>query len=170
MSKVSEIEGCNGCPMQKLFPNNVFVPVKWGKGDRLAIGEAPGENESVQGEPFVGGAGKIFDWMYSANGVKRDQLTIINVIQCRPPDNIFPTDRDARKYIDLASAEKSVWQCIKNHVLPVMETKNWKRIDIWGGKALRYIAGKFEGISKWRGSPIEIDTEKLKERARNFFS
>ena len=67
--------------------NTVF-----GVGDREAdwmlIGEAPGENEDKQGEPFVGQAGKLLDNMLHSLSLKRgDNVYIANVIKCRPPGN-----------------------------------------------------------------------------------
>lgn len=120
------------------------------------IGEAPGQEESVQGEPFVGGAGQWLDGMLQKAGIKRDDVTLVNCIQCRPQDNIFPTDSDARVYISAQDAEKAVQHCFKNHVEPLLKSRNWTRIDLLGAKPLEIVGGKEGGIHKWRGSPIPI--------------
>jgi uracil-DNA glycosylase family 4 len=152
--------------MQKLYPGNTFVvpklPVPGKDLVRLVVGEAPGETEAERGEPLVGGSGKVFDRLCAAAGISRDALTITNCIQCRPPGNVFPTDAAARSYISKAEGEAAVKQCIRNHVLPLLESRMWQRVDILGDKALRLLGQKQEGIFKWRGSPIEIDTEKIK--------
>jgi DNA polymerase len=55
------------------------------------VGEAPGENEDLQGEPFVGQAGKLLDNMLRALGLnRRDSVYIANVLKCRPPGNRNP--------------------------------------------------------------------------------
>lgn len=66
-----------------------------GVGDRspewLFIGEGPGAEEDVQGEPFVGQAGKLLDAMLAALGLKRgDKVYIGNAVKCRPPGNRTP--------------------------------------------------------------------------------
>lgn len=142
--------------MRQLFPENVFVAPKLGNGNRLVIAEAPGEDETITGEPLTGGAGRWFDNMCKKAGIRRDDLTLVNCINCRPPDNIFPTDPDAKKYISREDGEKSVQHCLNAHVRPLLTSRPWSRVDLLGEKPLRYIAGRTEGVFKWRGSPIPI--------------
>ena len=70
----------------------------FGVGDRkarwLVVGEAPGQDEDQQGEPFVGRAGKLLDSMLRAIGLPREQVFIANVLKCRPPDNRNPKPED----------------------------------------------------------------------------
>jgi len=142
MAMVSSVKGCHGCPLQQKFPNNSFVPTKQGSGLRLAILEAPGETEAIQLEPACGGAGRWLDSMYRKAGVSRESLTIANTICCRPPNNVYPTDSMARSYISKSEADAAVEQCYKNHLLPVLQSKPWNRIDVFGDKALRVAGGK----------------------------
>lgn len=142
--------------MAAKFPTNAFVPAKIGSGKRLVVAEAPGENEALQGEPLVGTAGKWFDAMLRKARVNRDELTLLNVINCHPPQNIFPTDPEAKSYISAADGEASVQHCLKAHVWPLLKGREWARVDLLGEKALRYIAGKQGGIFQWRGSPMAI--------------
>ncbi|MBU4518983.1 MAG: uracil-DNA glycosylase [Gammaproteobacteria bacterium] len=88
------VAGCEACGLCRSRQNTVF-----GVGDRQAdwmvIGEAPGENEDLQGEPFVGVAGQLLDNMLRAVGRSRSgsgaQATYIaNVLKCRPPANRNP--------------------------------------------------------------------------------
>lgn len=155
LQTVSEIEGCNGCPLQKLFPRNNFVPAKHGSGKRLVLAEAPGEEESIMGEPLVGSSGKWFDAMCRKAGVKREDLTLINTINCRPPQNIYPTDGNARSYISEADGRNAVQHCMAAHVWPLIHSQPWTRIDALGDKSLQELTGK-EGISYWRGSPLTL--------------
>jgi uracil-DNA glycosylase len=68
--------------------------VVFGVGDPVArlmlVGEAPGKNEDLQGEPFVGAAGRLLDMLLAEIGMGRDQVYIANVLKCRPPGNRDP--------------------------------------------------------------------------------
>jgi uracil-DNA glycosylase family 4 len=81
---------CRACGLCNGRRNTVF-----GTGDRqadwLIVGEAPGENEDLQGEPFVGQAGQLLDNMLKALALnRRQQVYIANVLKCRPPGNRNP--------------------------------------------------------------------------------
>lgn len=80
---------CTDCGLSETRTNVVF-----GVGDpeaRLMLaGEAPGKNEDLQGEPFVGAAGRLLDGLLGEIGVTREQAYIANVLKCRPPGNRDP--------------------------------------------------------------------------------
>jgi len=88
-------EACSSmhCQLCKLRTNLVF-----GAGnpdtDLMFVGEAPGENEDLQGKPFVGAAGQLLTKMIQAMGYKREQVYIANVVKCRPPGNRNPTPEE----------------------------------------------------------------------------
>jgi DNA polymerase len=56
----------------------------------MLVGEAPGQNEDLQGEPFVGAAGKLLDELLEGIGLSRSEVYIANVLKCRPPGNRDP--------------------------------------------------------------------------------
>ena len=56
----------------------------------MFVGEAPGADEDIQGEPFVGRAGQLLTKIIEAIGLKREDVYIANVIKCRPPGNRNP--------------------------------------------------------------------------------
>lgn len=58
--------------------------------DLMLVGEAPGRNEDLQGEPFVGAAGRLLDELMAEIGVDRSRAYIANVLKCRPPGNRDP--------------------------------------------------------------------------------
>jgi DNA polymerase len=68
----------------------VFGSGKPSKPRIAFVGEAPGKNEDETGEPFIGKAGILLDSMISAMKLKRDDLYICNVVNCRPPENRTP--------------------------------------------------------------------------------
>ena len=85
---------CHGCALCNGRRKTVF-----GAGDRqadwLIVGEAPGENEDLQGEPFVGQPGVLLDNMLKALGLNRHQkVYIANVLKCRPPSNRNPEPQE----------------------------------------------------------------------------
>ncbi|MEE8408784.1 MAG: uracil-DNA glycosylase, partial [Myxococcota bacterium] len=84
-----QIGNCTRCKLAHRRTNIVF-----GVGDPRArlmfVGEGPGRDEDLQGEPFVGAAGKLLDRMIRAMGVERGQVYIANIVKCRPPRNRAP--------------------------------------------------------------------------------
>ncbi len=60
------------------------------ESELMFIGEAPGHDEDLQGEPFVGAAGQLLTKMIEAMGLRRDEVYIANIIKCRPPGNRDP--------------------------------------------------------------------------------
>lgn len=69
----------------------------------VLVGEAPGENEDLQGRPFVGKAGGILDQVFADTGVDRDSVMITNTVKCRPPDNREPLPEEmaaCRPFLD----------------------------------------------------------------------
>ncbi|HGY56648.1 MAG TPA: uracil-DNA glycosylase [Caldithrix abyssi] len=84
-----EIKDCQRCPLGKTRTNFVFG-VGHPQARVMFIGEAPGQDEDLQGIPFVGRAGKLLDKMLQAIGMRRDDVYIANVLKCRPPGNRDP--------------------------------------------------------------------------------
>ncbi len=80
---------CTACALAEGRTQVVF-----GVGDPTAkivfIGEAPGREEDLRGEPFVGRAGKLLDRILVALGLDRSGIYIMNVVKCRPPENRDP--------------------------------------------------------------------------------
>lgn len=84
------VAGCQACGLCERRRNTVFG-VGDTQADWMIVGEAPGEQEDLQGEPFVGAAGKLLDNMLRALGLDRhSKVYIANVLKCRPPGNRNP--------------------------------------------------------------------------------
>jgi DNA polymerase len=64
----------------------------------MFVGEAPGKNEDVQGEPFVGAAGKFLNEMLGSIGLQRADIYITNIVKYRPPDNRDPTPEEVAAF------------------------------------------------------------------------
>jgi uracil-DNA glycosylase family 4 len=84
------VAACQACRLCEGRSNTVFG-VGDLQADWLVVGEAPGEQEDAQGEPFVGQAGRLLDNMLAALGLDRQRgVYIANVLKCRPPGNRNP--------------------------------------------------------------------------------
>lgn len=83
------VASCTLCPLHKTRTQTVFG-VGNQQANLLIVGEAPGEQEDLKGEPFVGRAGQLLDAMLYAIGLDRQQIYIANILKCRPPRNRDP--------------------------------------------------------------------------------
>lgn len=88
--KCSQCQQCGLCSTR----NKVVFGVGAKDADILFIGEGPGEQEDLKGEPFVGAAGKLLDEMLSIIDIDRSNCYIANVVKCRPPNNRDPLDTE----------------------------------------------------------------------------
>lgn len=90
----ARVRGCTACALHRTRTQTVF-----GVGNReaswLVIGEAPGEQEDLRGEPFVGRAGQLLNEMLRAVGLSRESVYIANILKCRPPQNRDPQPDEA---------------------------------------------------------------------------
>ena len=92
--------GCRKCELCETR-HNVVVGVGSPKAEVMFIGEGPGENEDLQGEPFVGRAGKLLDKMLMAVDLDRNRnIYIANIVKCRPPKNRDPKPEEQEMCID----------------------------------------------------------------------
>jgi DNA polymerase len=84
-----QVKPCTRCRLSQSRTQTVF-----GEGDVDAkiffIGEGPGENEDLQGRPFVGRAGELLNKMIAGMGLRREEVYIANIVKCRPPGNRQP--------------------------------------------------------------------------------
>ncbi len=81
---------CTRCKLHTLGRKQVVFGVGNPNADLMFVGEAPGADEDIQGEPFVGRAGQLLTKIIEAIDLKREDVYIANVIKCRPPGNRNP--------------------------------------------------------------------------------
>lgn len=136
----AEVKQCQKCRLCQNRNNVVF-----GTGNKQAklmfIGEGPGADEDMQGEPFVGKAGKLMNMAFEAIGLKREDVYIANVVKCRPPSNRNPEDDEATACLNY----------LRNQVILVKP----QIIVLLGSIALKNILGKEYGITSSRGKWVE---------------
>lgn len=127
---------CRLCQLCQTRTNIVF-----GVGDPHArvmfVGEAPGKNEDLQGEPFVGRAGENLNGILSLAGLKREEIYIANVLKCRPPQNRNPAADEVLACSPFLREQiRSIWPDI---------------IVTLGNPATHFVLKTETGITKLRG-------------------
>jgi uracil-DNA glycosylase family 4 len=85
-----DIGDCTRCKLCKLGRTQIVFGVGSPRAQLMFVGEAPGQDEDIQGEPFVGRAGQLLTKIIEAIGLTRQEVYIANVIKCRPPQNRNP--------------------------------------------------------------------------------
>ncbi|MFI5047724.1 MAG: uracil-DNA glycosylase [Acidimicrobiia bacterium] len=137
---------CTKCPLAATRTQVVF-----GVGDPNAslmfIGEGPGEQEDLQGEPFVGRAGQLLTRLIEGIGLTRAEVYIANVVKCRPPGNRDPLPfeiESCRPYLDgqLALVDPAV-------------------VVTLGNFATKLLLGTKDGITKLRGREFPFGDGKV---------
>lgn len=151
---LEEIGDCQRCALHRGRTRIVF-----GAGNERAklvfVGEGPGEDEDLQGLPFVGRAGQLLTQMIEGTAKKesiplrRDDVYICNVVKCRPPKNRTP--------------ESDEMQTCGQFLFRQLSTINPKAICALGGTATRALLGRSEGVTrlrgqwhKWRDIPLMV--------------
>jgi len=130
---------CTKCELCKTRTKS--VPGKGNfKSDVIFIGEAPGKNEDMNGEPFIGVAGKKLSVALSEANISRDEVYITNVVKCRPPNNRVPNN-----------VEREACQEYLKEEIKIIKPKI---ICILGNTAFNSILGGSE-ITKFRGKVIQ---------------
>ena len=136
----AETKQCKKCKLCQ-GRNNVVFGTGNREADLMFIGEGPGADEDLQGEPFVGKAGKLMDMAFDIIGLKRDDVYIANIVKCRPPSNRNPEDDEALACLNY----------LRNQVVLVKP----KVIVLLGSIALKNILGQEYGITASRGKWVE---------------
>ena len=101
---------CLNCHRCKLYSGRTNVVIGDGNknADIMFIGEGPGQQEDLQGLPFVGPAGQLFNKMLNSIGLDRKKVYICNVVKCRPPYNRDPEDDEKQACLPLLRAQVSL--------------------------------------------------------------
>jgi len=136
-------EQCKACELHKTRNNVVFADGNPETSSIILIGEAPGENEDMQGIPFVGRAGKLLNEFLVSAGISRENdLYIINTVKCRPPKNRVPSTEEKEACRHFLEAQ--------------IEIIDPKIILLCGATAMKSFLPAKTPISKIRGEIFEI--------------
>ena len=137
-----QVINCKKCALAETRTHVIF-----GEGNSLApmliIGEAPGQDEDLEGRPFVGRSGQLLDKILHACGFNRYQHVFIsNVVKCRPPGNRSPSPEEIR--------------LCKPYLLRQIDLINPKILILLGATALKSMVGQDQKITRVRGTWISI--------------
>ena len=132
-----EAAACTACDLAATRTQVVFGVGAF-DADIMFVGEAPGRNEDLQGEPFVGAAGKLLDRLLGEIGIARDDVYIANVLKCRPPGNRDPKPEE----IDAC----------KGYLRQQLELVDPKVVMTLGNFATKLLLKRNVGITRLRGS------------------
>lgn len=143
----ADIGDCTRCKLCKAGRTHIVFGVGNPNADLMFVGEAPGQDEDMQGVPFVGRAGQLLTKIIESIGLKRDEVYIANVIKCRPPGNRNP-DPD-----EVATCEP--------FLLRQIATIKPKVIVALGKFAAQTLLKSQDPISKLRGRIYKYDDAQL---------
>lgn len=105
----AECMECKKCALHETRTNVVFG-VGNPNAEVLFVGEGPGENEDLKGEPFVGRAGKLLDDILSLIDLDRSKIYIANIVKCRPPKNRDPLNTEQEACIGWLREQMAILQ------------------------------------------------------------
>ena len=140
------IGDCTRCKLHKARTNIVFG-VGSVKAELVFVGEGPGHDEDIKGEPFVGRAGKLLTQMIEAMGLRREDVYICNVVKCRPPENRLP--------------EKEEITTCSPFLFRQIDVIRPKVICALGSCASQTLLQTTQGISRFRGEWFDFRGSKL---------
>jgi len=137
---------CTRCKLHKGRTKLVYG-VGNPKAELVFVGEGPGRDEDMQGEPFVGRAGKLLTQMIEAMGLRREDVYICNVVKCRPPENRLP--------------EKDEIATCSPFLMRQLAAISPKVICALGSCASQTLLQTTEGISRFRGEWFDFRGSKF---------
>jgi DNA polymerase len=143
----AQSRSCTACRLSEGRTQVVF-----GEGnpdaDLMIVGEGPGEDEDLQGRPFVGKSGQLLDKILEAAGIPRPDIYIANIVKCRPPGNRVP----------MPDEFKSCTQLWLNRQLELIRPQILVPL---GATATEFFVGEKVSISKIRGQWLDWQGLKL---------
>ncbi len=168
---IEKCSGCTDCPLYKTRTNLVF-----GYGNKNAnimfIGEAPGEQEDLQGLPFVGASGQLLDKYLSVIGLSREDVYIANILKCRPPKNRDPLPEEEDKCINHLRAQLSL---IKPKIIVCLGRIAAKRLiredfKITSEHGIWFKKGEYDICAVYHPSALLRDLSKREDMLRDMLS
>jgi DNA polymerase len=138
-----------GCSLKATAKNLCFYRGR-PQARLMLIGEAPGRDEDLEGQPFVGPAGLLLDKMLAAIGLSERDVHIANIVYWRPPGNRTPTPQEAQACRPFLERQIEL-------VAPAF-------IVLLGGAAAKHLLGVADGIMRMRGKWRELEIGSVKAR------
>ena len=142
-----DLGDCTRCVLHKQGRKQIVFGVGNPRADIMFIGEAPGADEDLQGEPFVGRAGQLLNNMITAMGIRREDVYIANIIKCRPPGNRTP--------------ERDECETCSPFLMRQIEVVKPKIIVALGAVAAKTLLGVNDAMANLRGRIYDFKKTKL---------
>jgi len=138
LSKIERrVSKCAKCALHQGRTNTVF-----GKGNPrtkvMFIGEGPGRDEDLKGEPFVGRSGQLLTKILEAIDLRREDVYITNIVKCRPPQNRDPLEEEVR--------------CCEAYLIEQIDLIKPRLICALGRIAAQWLLGTKEPLASLRNS------------------
>ncbi len=145
----SAVQKCRGCPLWRDTTQAVF-----GEGPArakiLMVGEQPGDQEDLQGHPFVGPAGRVLDDMFRRVGIPRDAVFLTNAVK-----HFKHTMRGKRRLHNKPDARET--QACKPWLLAELDIVSPKMLVLMGSTAAQSLLGSKARVLAMHGKPFESD-------------
>lgn len=132
----NEVRACQRCGLHAQRRQTVFARGT-GRSGVMFVGEGPGEEEDLQGLPFVGPAGQLLDRMIAAMKLDRDDVYVCNIVKCRPPRNRKPDLEEMQRCMPFLEEQIAA---LEPRVIVAL-----------GATAVQGLLGTTEGITRLRG-------------------
>ena len=148
------VQSCQACGLARTRTQTVFG-VGHARAEWMIVGEAPGEQEDLRGEPFVGAAGRLLDRMLASLGLTRDesdgahQVYIANTLKCRPPRNRNPEPDELSRCLPFLECQV---QLVQPRVILAMG-----RFAVQALLDTQEPIGRLRGrVHQWHGCPVVV--------------
>jgi len=158
----NSIKECNKCKLCTTRKNIVF-----GTGNKnskiMFIGEGPGADEDMQGEPFVGKAGQLMNKCLEALEIERNDVYIANIVKCRPPQNRNPEKDEVEACMDYLRNQVIL---LKPKIIVLLRKCSFKecfRWRVWYNKFTRKMDRKKRNFIYANFSPSSTFTWRIKK-------
>jgi uracil-DNA glycosylase len=168
-----EVRACMRCPLGATRTQAVFGAGN-ANADLMFVGEAPGQQEDLQGIPFVGRAGKLLDELLAENDLRREDVFIGNVLKSRPPGNRDPepAEIDACKpylFRQVELIEPTVICTLGNFATKLLTRSNTGITRVHGEPQLHEVGGRTVQIFPIFHPAAALRTPRVKEQLREDF-
>jgi uracil-DNA glycosylase family 4 len=169
-----EASGCLRCPLSEGRTNVVFG-AGHADADLMFVGEAPGQQEDLQGLPFVGRAGQLLDELLMEVGLRREDVFVANTLKCRPPGNRDPEPAEieaCRPYLEqqIALIEPSVICTLGNFATKLLTRSPRGITQVRGKPQVHELGGRTLRVYPIFHPAAALRTPRVKEELRSDFA
>ncbi|NLT06105.1 MAG: uracil-DNA glycosylase [Solirubrobacterales bacterium] len=169
-----DVRACTLCPLHETRTQAVFGAGN-ANADLMFVGEAPGQQEDLQGIPFVGRAGRLLDELLAENGLERGDVFICNVLKSRPPGNRDPEPEEiaaCKPYLfrQVELIEPTVICTLGNFATKLLTRSNTGISRVHGVPQVHQVGGRAVQVFPIYHPAAGLRTPRVKELLREDFA